>query len=133
MYLFFFQSFRIIVELLIFWTYLKGWGPKEATMIGYNYEFYFGALALIVGFLVWKGKVSNKPLLGWNLLGLFMLAFIVGIFITSAFAYDTFWGNSERMVSDKMFQMPVMAIATLYMPLAVWTHIFSIRQIRLKN
>ncbi len=124
----FFQSFRIVVELLIFWTYLKGWGPKEATMIGYNYEFYFGALALIIGFLTWKGKVSKKLLLGWNVLGLFMLAFIVGIFITSAFAYDTFWGNSERMVTDEMFQMPVMAIVTLYMPLAVWTHIFSIRQ-----
>lgn len=123
-----FQSFRIIVELLIFWTYLKGWGPKEATMIGYNYEFYFGILALIVGFLTWRGKLSKKLLIGWNVFGLLMLAFIVGIFITSAFAYDTFWGNSDRMVTDEMFQMPVMAIATLYMPLAVWTHIFSIRQ-----
>lgn len=123
-----FQSFRIVVELFIYWTFLLGYGPKEATMVGYNYEFYFGIVALIFGVLVWKKRVSKKLILTWNIIGLFLLAFIVGIFFTTGFAWDSFWGRSQPMITNEMLNMPIMSIATLYMPLAVWMHIFSIRQ-----
>lgn len=123
-----FQSFRIIVELFIYWTFLLGWGPKEATMIGYNYEFYFVIFALVFGFLYLKNKLSNRVILIWNFLGLALLAFIVGIFFTSAFAWDSFWERSTPMMTSEMMTMPVLSIATLYMPIAVWMHIFSIRQ-----
>lgn len=128
-----FQSFRIIVELLIYWTFLKGWGPIEATMLGYNYEFYFGIFALITGVLIWKNKLNKTVVVAWNILGLIMLAIIVGIFFTTGFAWDTFWGQNERMLSNEMLEMPALSIATFYMPLAVWTHIFSIRQNLLKQ
>lgn len=124
-----FQSFRILVELFIYLIYLLGWGPKEATMIGYNYEFYFGITALIMGYLMWKKKLSGKILLVWNLIGLIMLGFIVGIFFTASIAWDTFWGKEAPMMSNEMMKMPALSIATLYMPLAVWMHIFSIRQL----
>lgn len=129
----YFQSFRIIVELLIFWTYINGIAPKAATFLGYNYEFYFGISAIIVGTLVLRKKITLPALKIWNILGLCMLAFIVGIFFTSVFAYDTFWGESSRTVADAMLKMPYISIAILYMPLAVWMHIFSLQQIKMKQ
>ncbi len=123
-----FQSFRIIVELLIFKAFLSGIGPIEATFQGYNYEFYFGFSAIVVGFLAWKNLLNRKAILAWNVLGLFMLAFIVGIFITSGLLYKEFWGRDAKMVKDAFLHMPYLSIATFYMPIAVWMHIFSIKQ-----
>ena len=100
------------------------------TMIGYNYEFYFGIIALIMGLLVWKKRASKGLIILWNIWGLFMLAFIVGLFFTSGFAWDSVWGATEPMIKADLLQMPSLSIATLYMPLAVWMHIFSIRQMR---
>ena len=124
----FFQSFRILVELFIYWVFLIGWGPEEATMMGYNYEFYFGITAIFFGIFVLKNKASKGLIIAWNVLGIIMLIVIVGIFFTSALAWDTFWKKSIPMISNEMLQMPAMSIATLYMPLAFWSHIFSIRQ-----
>ena len=82
-----------------------------------------------MGYLMWKRKLSGKILLVWNLIGLIMLGFIVGIFFTASIAWDTFWGKEAPMMSNEMMKMPAPSIATLYMPLAVWMHIFSIRQL----
>jgi len=123
-----FQSFRIVVELLILKIYLDGMGPIEATFKGYNYEFYFGFSALIVGLLVWRGMLSKKIIIAWNIIGIGMLTFIVGIFITSAFAYQEFWERDTRMIQDAFLHMPYLSIATFYMPIAVWMHIFSLKQ-----
>lgn len=123
-----FQSFRIVVELLIYWAFLHGFAPKEATMLGYNYEFYFGVLTIIIGVLVWKKKVAPRFIIAWNILGLAMLAIIIVIFFTSAFAYDTVWEYDHPIIDNHMLKPPYMAIPTLYMPLAVWMHIFSIKQ-----
>lgn len=127
----FFQSFRIIVELLILWCYFEGIGPKAATFMGYNYEFYFGISALLVGVLAFKKRLKSIHLLLWNSIGLFMLAFIVGIFFTSVFAHETIWGSPTRTVSDLFMKMPYISIAVFYMPLAVWMHIFSIQQVKI--
>jgi hypothetical protein len=123
-----FQSFRIIVELLIFKVFLSGLVPIESTFQGYNYEFYFGFSALFIGYLSWRKFLNNKIILAWNVLGLFMLAFIVGIFITSGLAYKEFWGRETKMIQDAFLHMPYLSIATFYMPIAVWIHIFSIKQ-----
>lgn len=124
----FFQSFRIIVELLILKIYLDGFGPIEATFQGYNYEFYFGFSALIIGILSLKGIIGKKIIVAWNVFGLGMLAFIVGIFFTTAFAHESFWGVKTEMVKEPFFYMPYLSIATFYMPVAVWMHIFSLKQ-----
>ncbi len=127
-----FQSFRIIVELLIYWTFLKGWGPKHLTMLGYNYEFYFGVGAIFFGLWVKLGKPSKRIIIAWNVIGLCFLAFIVGLFITTGFLWDSLWDSSEPLLTIELFQMPSVLIATFFMPIAVWVHIFSIRQNLLK-
>lgn len=129
----FFQSFRIFVELLILKAFLDGYAPVSTTFQGYNYEFYFGISAIIVGFSVLKLKLNYTILLLWNILGLIMLGIIVFIFASSGYAHQAIWDSPIPLVKMELFHMPHLSIATLYMPLAVWMHIFSIRQIRAKK
>lgn len=128
-----FQSFRIIVELLILLSFTQGLGPIEITFQGYNYEFYFGITALIIGLVAWKKSIPNKILIAWNVFGLIMLAIIVGLFFTCGFMHEAVWGSKEPMIKAGLLHMPYLSIATFYMPIAVWMHIFSIRQLRAKK
>lgn len=128
-----FQSFRIFVELLILKTYLDGYTPEIVTFKGYNYEFYFGISALIIGVLYAKNKLSPSVIKIWNYLGLTLLAIIIFLFFSSAFAYESVWNSTIPLVSKEIYEAPYLFIATIYMPLAVWMHIFSIRQIGAKK
>lgn len=124
----YFQSFRIAVELLIYGLYLKGIGPIQATFLGYNYELYFGLSAILIGLTTFVFKLRlPKLILAWNFIGLGMLATIVFIFISGAY-FPVFWGETKPMVTLRFMEFPYIMIAALYMPLAVFTHILSLRQ-----
>ena len=126
----FFQSFRVAVELLIYWAFLKGLAPKEASFEGYNFEIYFGAFALIVGFAVYHKKLNKRLLVIWNIIGLCFLAMIVGIFTTILYN-PAIWGYDTAVVNPEMMTFPFMLIPSVFMPVAVFSHVFSIRQVTL--
>jgi hypothetical protein len=128
-YTVYFQLFRVFVEILFFGTYAKGLIPVTTTFVGYNYEIWFSASALLVGLLVFNLRVLNKKvLIAWNLIGIAFLIVIVGIFITSL-ARPTMWGASspQELFSEDFGRMPYMFIPSLYVPAAVFVHILSIR------
>ena len=125
-----FQHFRIFVELLIFGCYVTGLTRGvEATFEGYNYEIYFACTGLIVGFLIWKKKMAPKIIIVWNFVGIGFLTVIVGIFIT-LFLKPEIWGYAGSVVSKEFMYFPYMLIPSIYMPVAVFTHVFSIVQHR---
>lgn len=128
-----FQSFRIFVELLILKGFIDGFAPIAVTFKGYNYEFYFGISAILIGVLYLKYKFNPSILLLWNLIGLIMLGIIVFLFFSCGFAHQSIWNSPTPTIGTELMHMPYLSIATLYMPLAVWMHIFSIRQIRAKK
>lgn len=125
----FFQSFRIFVELIIFWCFVEGFTTYETTFEGYNYEIYFGASALAVAFLVAKKKLKPQFLILWNFIGLGFLAVIVGIF-TTLFFNPALWGYTNSVVNPDFMVFPYMLIPSVFMPCAVFVHIFSIIQNR---
>lgn len=122
-----FQSFRIFVELLIWWSYLKEIAAIEATFEGYNYEIVFGATALIMGLLAYRNMIGSKLIILWNVIGLGFLSVIVGIF-TSLVYFPSIWGYENGGVSPEFMTFPFMLIPAIYMHVAVFTHVFSIIQ-----
>ena len=123
-----FQSFRIIVELIIWQSYLAGFTSYQVSFEGYNYEIYFGISALVMGYLAYKKKVSNNILIAWNIFGLLMLAVIVSIFVTIVY-FPHLWPEGSVFVDVGFINLPYMFIPAIFMPTAVMTHIFSIRQL----
>lgn len=122
-----FQSFRIFVELLIWWSYLKGLTAVEATFEGYNYEIVFGLSALIMGLLAFKNMIGPKLIILWNVIGLSFLSVIVGIFVTLVY-FPSIWGYENEIVNPEFLTFPYMYIPAVYMHVAVFTHVFSIIQ-----
>ena len=64
----FLQSFRIIVELLIYGAFLEGVFPQRATFEGLNFDILVGISAPVIGWLILKKRIGfKKGLLIWNI------------------------------------------------------------------
>jgi hypothetical protein len=124
------QSFRIIVELLIYWCYNEGILPKEATFRGNNFDIIFGLTAPLVAWSVrFNKKGSNINYLIWNFCGLLSLAIVVFTLISTAY-FPALWGRPQSILNDGFGKFPFTYIAGFLMPLAVFLHLFAIIKIR---
>lgn len=73
------QSFRIVVEYLLHRLYLEGVVPVQMTYAGRNFDIVTGITGLALGLLLVRGRILPRwVVLGWNILGLLLLANIVG-------------------------------------------------------
>lgn len=124
----YYQSFRIFVELLILGTAIEGLGPYLATFEGRNFEILAGLSAPIIGYLAYTRKtIGPMAVIVWNICGLLLLANIVFIFL-SASAFPEFWGFAEPPFTPEFTNTPYIYIASVFMPSAVFMHVFSIRK-----
>lgn len=124
------QSFRIVVELLIFGLFLEGLLPKAATFEGYNYDIVIGITApLLAFFMLAKGKSNNWIVLAWNFAGLTTLLIVVSILLSSAY-FPALWNQTESILPKGLGIFPYTFLAGLFMPLAVFMHLLSIIKTR---
>lgn len=127
----YFQSFRIVVELLIHATVLEGILPKQASFTGYNYEIVIGLSAPIVALAFHKKWLSHKIVLVWNYIGLSTLGVIIFIVISSYY-FPSIWGYSSTPVAKEFVQLPYLLLPGFLAPVAIFVHILSIMQLRKK-
>lgn len=121
-----FQVFRIGVELVFWRLYLAGAAPVQVTFEGRNFDILVGLTAPLVALGLARGKLSPTAVIGWNVAGLCILLNTVGTVLSSVpgplhlnwpgepFSYFASW--------------PVIWIPAFLAPLAVFLHVFSIRQ-----
>lgn len=78
------QSFRIPVEWMLYRLYVDGMVPVQMTWEGRNLDVVTGVTGLLLGAWLLSGRtVPYAVVLGWNLLGLMLLANIVGTAVLS--------------------------------------------------
>lgn len=124
----YYQSFRIFVELLILGLYYKGIGPELVTFEGRNFDILAGISAPVIGYMAYSKKwIGYKVVIAWNICCLLLLANIVYIFLTLAFRPDT-WGYTTTPISIDFTKSPYIFIAAVFMPTAVFMHIFSLNK-----
>lgn len=128
----YFQSFRIIVEILFVFAVAKGIFNYHVTIEGYNFDMVFAFTAPIVAYLVYTKKVlSRKIVLVWNYVGLSVLASVIFLFLTSLYA-PQIYGSAAPLMPLEAFSYPYVLIAGFLMPVAVFLHILSIIQLMKK-
>ncbi len=126
----YFQSFRIIVELLLLGLFMNNMVPQEATFDGYNFDVLIGLSAPFVGALAFKGRKVNRPVLYiWNGAGFLTLSVVVFIFMTKAY-FPSFWHQNESILNSGFGLFPYTYLAGFLMPVAVFMHVFSIVKTR---
>ena len=79
-----YQSFRIIVELLMHRAYVEGLMPVQMSYSGRNFDIVTGITALALGGLARHGTRSRGLVLAWNTLGVVLLANILIVALLSA-------------------------------------------------
>jgi len=122
-----YQSFRAFIEVLFYFTFLKGILPVQVTFEGANYDVLLGISAIFMGIYASRASASKKALIAWNVLGIGVVAFAAFTFITS-FYFPSFWGNTE--ISQEFNQFPFLLLPAFFMPSAIFMHVLSIIQLK---
>jgi hypothetical protein len=126
------QSFRITVELLLLVAFLKNMLPVQMTFEGMNFDVLSGLLALPVGYLIWKKKTGSKKLaIAYNIIGMLLLLNILVIAVLSMPTSLRYFVNepSNTLVAE----FPFILLPGVLVPIAYGLHIFSLRQLSIKN
>ena len=119
------QSFRILVELLIYGAFLEGVFPQRVTFEGLNVDILVGITALPMGYLVQKGLIKSKGILAWNIISLMILSVTAYAFISSFYFTDFVQQNSGEIA---LVKLPYVLLPGMLLPVAVFYHVVSIRQ-----
>jgi len=125
----FLQSFRIVVELLIYGAFLKGILPKQATFEGMNFDIFVGFSALIMGLLLQTNKLGVKALMVWNIASLAVLG-LTAYSIINTFYFTDFVKTTGN---NSFVEIPYIFLVSVLLPTAIFLHVFSIRQVLQKK
>lgn len=121
------QTLRIAVELLIYGSYVQGVIPAHATFEGYNLSILIGITAPVVGCMAYISKtMSTQTLVGWNLLGLGLLAVETFVFMTTLICPELC--GIEHTFAPQFGSMPYLLLLSVFIPSAAFMHMVSIAQ-----
>ena len=84
------QVYRFPLELVMHRAYVEGVMPVQMSYSGRNYDIVTGITAGLLGWWLTRGPVPRWVVAGWNVLGLALLANIVGIAIASTPLFRAF-------------------------------------------
>ena len=123
------QSFRVLVELLIYATYKQGIYPELATFKGLNFDIFVGLSAIVVAFAIFKNKIGYRGILIWNIASMCVLLVTVYSFIYSY--YFTDFSTSDK--GHQFVELPYLLLPAVLLPVAIFLHVFSIKQVLFKR
>lgn len=121
------QSFRIPLEVVLWQLFVHNALPVQMTFEGYNFDVLSGVFSLILGIAFYKGWLRSKLLLlAYNIVGLLLLFTIVTIAVLSMpLPIRQF---TEGIPNTLVAQVPYVWLPAVFVTLAFFLHLFSIRQ-----
>ena len=121
------QTFRIVVEIVLWLGVLRGLLPVQMSLEGRNFDILSGLLAIPVGYycfvkMTWPAWV----VLLYNIAGLLLLLNVVAIAVLSMPTPFRVFHNEPA--NTLVVQFPFIFLPGVLVPLAYTLHIFSLRQ-----
>lgn len=121
------QSFRVIVELFLWWGFIDQIVPQQMTFEGRNFDILVGLTAPLVSWYFLKeGNIKPVPVLIWNILGLALLVNIVTIAVLSMPTPMRYFTNEPANTIVAGF--PWVLLPGCLVILAFLLHLLSIKQ-----
>lgn len=129
-WLVFFQTFRILVELWIWFAFLSNKLPVQMTFEGRNLDLLTGVFALPAGYILFKRTTySLKVGMAFNIIGFLLL---LNVLVVSFFSLPTPFRVFMNEPSAQLIgSFPFILLPGVLVPLAYTIHICSIRQLLL--
>jgi hypothetical protein len=126
------QSFRILVEILLWLLFIQNILPIQMTFEGRNWDILSGILAPVVAYLCFVKQYCTKILVFWyNILGLVLLFNIVTIAVLSMPTPIRQFMNEPSNTIVGYF--PFVFLPNILVPIAFIMHLFSLRQLSLQK
>ena len=128
------QSFRVVVELFLWWTFLSQLIPEQMTFEGRNFDILVGLTSpLVAAMWLRPSAIKPVPVIIWNILGLLLLFNIVVIAVLSMPTPMRYFTNDPANTLVATF--PWVLLPGILVALALGLHLLSIKQMlmRLKN
>ena len=127
-WLIYIQSFRIIVEIMLWLLFMDNLLPVQMTFEGRNWDIFVGITAPIIGYLCFNsGRYRRNLAIIWNVLGLLLLLNIVVIAILSMPTSARTFTNEPANTIVATF--PFVFLPGILVPVAYYMHIFSLKQL----
>lgn len=122
------QSFRIVVELLIWLLFLQDLLPIQMTFEGYNFDVLTGLTAPIIAyFCLVKKQWPKWVVITWNFAGLILVFTIVTI---SVFSFPTPFRYFMNEPANKIVaQFPFVWLPAILVTIAYSMHFLSLKQL----
>ncbi len=127
-WLVFLQSFRIFVEILLWWLFLDNLLPVQMTFEGRNLDILTGLLAPMAGLGMMK-LTRYRTVIGlvFNVIGLGLLINIVSVAILSMpTPFRVFMNEPANTI---VASFPIVFLPGILVPVAYALHFFSLRQL----
>lgn len=122
------QSFRIIMEVMLWLGFIGGFIPFQMTFEGFNMDIIAGITALFAGIVFFgKGRFLKPESVIWNIFGIFLLVNILFIAVISTPSPFQIFKNEP--VNTFIADAPFIWIPTFIVPFALAMHIFSLKQV----
>lgn len=120
---------RIPVELVLYVLAGAGYIAAEMSFEGWNFDILAGITAPFIAYFGFvKGKINRKWLLVWNIISLLLLLFIVVISTLSApSSFQMIFYESKHAFA--LFDFPYVWLPTCIVPIVLFGHLVSIRQL----
>jgi len=122
------QSFRIVVELLIWLLFLQDLLPIQMTFEGYNFDVLTGLTAPIVAYFCFvKKQWPRWVAIAWNFTGLVLVFTIITI---SVFSFPTPFRYFMNEPANRIVaQFPFVWLPAILVTIAYSMHFFSLKQL----
>lgn len=127
-WLLFAQSYRVFLELLLWFGFTIGMIPFHLTFVGFNFDIVVGLTAIPAGLLFFrKGRLLRFEAMVWNVFGLLLLVYNSFIFLISLpYSFQVF---NIAPSNPFLTQFPFIWIPGFLVPLAAALHVFSLKQL----
>lgn len=131
------QSFRIIVEIQLYFLAQTSFFPKMMTFEGKNLDIIAGVTAPVVAWYVHqqlrtgRSNQTKKIVIAWNILGLVLLANVVtrGLFSAPTPFQQIFVDPPNTAIGH----FPFIWLPTFVVPFALFLHLLSLRKVTGKS
>ncbi len=123
------HTVRVGVEFVILWLFIGGLMPESMTFEGRNFDIFSGITAPFVAYFGFsKKKLSNKAMLVWNIVCLLLVLQVV---ITGILSIESVFQQMSFDTPNKaILYFPYVWLPGIIVPIVIFGHIISIRQLR---
>jgi hypothetical protein len=112
------QSFRLPLEVLMHQASIEGLMPVQMSYSGRNFDIVTGITAVALAVWLRVGRPPRWVVMGWNILGLLLLANIVTIAVLSTPLFAAFGSTPDRL--NTFVTRPPFVLLPTVMVLAAW-------------